>query len=111
MFKRGEIALIPVPFTDLSSSKRRPVLIISNDEYNTASDDLICLAITSQIRGLNSEIIITNDNMDSGQIPKDSCVRADKIYTLNQNIVVKRYGILENSKMDEVISTLTKLIR
>ena len=32
MYKRGEIVLIPVPFSDLSASKRRPVLVISKDQ-------------------------------------------------------------------------------
>jgi mRNA interferase MazF len=30
---QGDIVLIPVPFTDLSSQKRRPVIVISNDVY------------------------------------------------------------------------------
>ena len=32
MYKQGEILLIPIPFSDLSSNKKRPVLVISNDE-------------------------------------------------------------------------------
>lgn len=31
---QGAIVLIPVPFTDLSSHKRRPVIVVSNDDYN-----------------------------------------------------------------------------
>jgi mRNA interferase MazF len=34
MPKQGEIVLIPVPFTHLTSNKRRPVIIVSNDDYN-----------------------------------------------------------------------------
>ncbi len=31
MYNQGDIVLIPIPFTDLSNSKRRPVVIISNE--------------------------------------------------------------------------------
>ena len=34
MPSQGDIVLIPIPFTDLSSQKRRPVIVISNDDYN-----------------------------------------------------------------------------
>ncbi len=34
MPKQGDIVLVPVPFTDLSTQKRRPVIIISNDDYD-----------------------------------------------------------------------------
>lgn len=32
MPEQGDIVLIPVPFTDLTSQKRRPVIIVSNDD-------------------------------------------------------------------------------
>jgi len=40
MHSPGEILLVPVPFTDLSSHKRRPVLVLSKQEYNRQADDL-----------------------------------------------------------------------
>jgi len=50
MYKRGEIVLIPVPFSDLSSVKRRPVLVISNRAHNSTDSDMIVVAITSNLR-------------------------------------------------------------
>ena len=32
--EQGDILLVPIPFTDLSSQKRRPVIVISNDADN-----------------------------------------------------------------------------
>ena len=110
MYKRGEIVLIPVPFSDLSSSKKRPVVIMSLDEYNAKSDDVICMAITSQIRGLEHEVIIDSTDMEEGQLPKESCIRADKIYTLDQGIIVKRYGKLGRSKLEKAVLTIQELI-
>jgi mRNA interferase MazF len=47
MYKQGDILLIPVPFSDLTSSKKRPVLVLSNNDYNTKTEDIIAAAVTS----------------------------------------------------------------
>lgn len=47
VYKRWEIILVPFPFTDLTSVKRRPALIVSPDNYNTGKD-LIIAYLTSQ---------------------------------------------------------------
>lgn len=47
MPKQGEIVLIPVPFTDLSPTKRRPVIIIANDDYHQTTVDMVVVAMTS----------------------------------------------------------------
>jgi mRNA-degrading endonuclease toxin of MazEF toxin-antitoxin module len=45
--KHGDIVLIPIPFTDLSSQKQRPVVVISNDNYNYTTPDFVVVAMTS----------------------------------------------------------------
>ena len=62
MYKQGEIILIPIPFTDLSSNKKRPVLILSNDNYNKMTDDIIVAAITSNIYDKIFTIKITEND-------------------------------------------------
>jgi mRNA interferase MazF len=47
MYKQGDILLIPVHFSDLTSSKKRPVLVLSNNDYNTKTEDIIAAAVTS----------------------------------------------------------------
>ena len=47
MPNQGDIVLIPIPFTDLSSQKRRPVIVISNDSYNQTTADVVVVAMTS----------------------------------------------------------------
>ena len=108
MFNQGEIVLIPVPFTDLSASKRRPVLIVSNNNYNAAKHDIIVAAITSNLT--QAGIPITNNDMISGQIPKPSVVRSDKIYTLDQRIVVKPIGSVSKAVQEAVKMEIARLI-
>jgi mRNA-degrading endonuclease toxin of MazEF toxin-antitoxin module len=47
MLEQGDILLVPIPFTDLSSQKRRPVIVVSNNTYNQKTTDLVVVAMTS----------------------------------------------------------------
>ena len=100
-YSQGDILLVPLPFTDLSSQKRRPVLVLSKDDYNNVSDDLIVVAITSYIDAKPYIVLLSNDDMVDGTLKVDSCIRADKIYTLSQNIVVKRFGKVESEIIEK----------
>ena len=48
-YRQGDIVLVSFPFTDLTSSKRRPALVLSPDSFNAAGEDLVLAAVTSQI--------------------------------------------------------------
>lgn len=91
MYNQGEILLIPIPFTDLSSQKKRPVIVLSNDKYNEGNEDIVVSAVTSNITERDYSIIIGNDDMEEGSLKVESCIRADKIYTLPQDIVINRF--------------------
>ena len=108
MYNRGEVVLIPVPFTDLSATKKRPVLIISNDKYNTADQDIIVAAVTSNL--IQKGVSLTNDDLTQGTLPKPSIIRSDKVYTLNQRIVVKKIGRVAEGILDEVCADVVKFI-
>jgi mRNA interferase MazF len=108
MYKRSEIVLVPVPFTDLSSTKKRPVLVISNTAHNFSNPDMVVVAITSNL--LQNGIVIEDDDLAVGVLPKKSLIRCDKIYTLEQSIVVKRFGVLSDDVMTKVISAIHNLI-
>ncbi len=92
MPEQGDIVLVPVPFTDLSSQKRRPVIVISNDVYNRSSADVIVVAMTSNPAPVPNSFRITSADLVAGALNRPSTVRVDKIYTLAQTIVVRRFG-------------------
>ena len=104
MYSPGEILLVPVPFTDLSSQKRRPVLVLSKQEYNRQTEDLMVAAITSVIDTKPYTVIFSNDDMVEGHLKVESCIRADKIYTLSQTLVLKRFGKINPKVVDMVKS-------
>jgi mRNA interferase MazF len=110
MFKQGDILLIPVPFTDLTTNKQRPVLVLSNDIYNQNTDDILVSAITSQLKGLDFSVVINTENLTEGELKKTSAIRADKLYTLSKQIVKKKFGHVQNSILDEVIVKINELL-
>jgi mRNA interferase MazF len=56
---QGDIVLVPVPFTDLSSQSRRPVIVVSNDAYQSATQDFVCVAMTSNLSNEPYSFVIT----------------------------------------------------
>ncbi|MCD9024640.1 type II toxin-antitoxin system PemK/MazF family toxin [Cohnella silvisoli] len=49
MYRQGDIVLIPFPYSDLPTTKQRPVLVLSNSTYNKSQSDLVVAAITSNL--------------------------------------------------------------
>lgn len=86
MYNQGDILLIPVPFTDLTSTKKRPVLVISNDRYNRKTNDILVAAITSNVTEKDYTVLISKLDLDVGDLKVDSCIRVDKIYSLSQEL-------------------------
>jgi len=49
-YKRGDIALVDFGFSEGAGAKKRPVLIISSDNYHRSRQEIIVAAITSNIK-------------------------------------------------------------
>jgi len=48
-FDFGVVLLVPFPFTDQSGTKKRPAVVVSIVDYNTSRNDIVIMAITSQV--------------------------------------------------------------
>ncbi|MBU0512481.1 MAG: type II toxin-antitoxin system PemK/MazF family toxin [Chloroflexi bacterium] len=110
MPEQGDILLIPVPFTDLLSRKRRPVIVISNRAYNRKTADIIVVAMTSNPIRADYSFMITSSDLEWGKLNRPSKVRVDKIYALSQSIVVKTFGRVNSQVLDRIRQTLQALI-
>lgn len=110
MLRHGDIVLIPVPFTDLSSQKRRPVVIISNDVYQQQTQDIVVVAMTSNIRPTEYGFVITTEDLVEGILNRPSQIRVDKIYALAQSIVVKTFGRVSDKTILRIHHNLQNLI-
>jgi mRNA interferase MazF len=66
MPSQGDIVLVPVPFTDLSSTKRRPVIVISNDQYNSSLEDIVVVAMTSNPSPTRYSFVVNSSDLLAG---------------------------------------------
>ena len=109
-FKQGEILIVPFPFSDLSNTKQRPVLVLSTDRYNKQTEDIITCGITSHLKDSQHSVLIDNNNLEEGNIPKQSRIKVDKLFTLEQSIVRKSVGKINKSTFNKVKNEFFKLL-
>jgi mRNA interferase MazF len=99
MFERGDLVLVPYPFSDLSATKRRPVLLLTSpDRY----DDFIALPVTSRPQS-GRGVPLTSADLVRGTLPVPSWIRTDRIMTLNASLVVKSIGSVSNGIVSRAV--------
>jgi mRNA interferase MazF len=110
MPEQKDIVLVPVPFTDLKSTRKRPAIVVSNDDYNTATDDMVVVAMTSNPTDIPYSFVIQQSDLVSGRLNRPGKVRVDKIFTLSQNIAVKVFGKVNEAVLDTIREKLGDLV-
>jgi mRNA interferase MazF len=104
--KQREIVLMPFPYSDLSQSKKRPALVVSSDEFNESSPDVICCSITSNPARERRTVEITNRDMESGFLEFESKIKPYHLFTVSKQRIYQSLGILRKTKFNDVISLL-----
>ncbi|MFQ5411856.1 MAG: type II toxin-antitoxin system PemK/MazF family toxin [Phycisphaerae bacterium] len=110
--KCGRILLVHYPFTDDSSAKLRPVLVISQDEYNYGAD-IVVLPISSSIRQSDRytyPINVSDPYFRETGLKRTSHVKWTKPLTIAKQIVVRDLGHLPVSPLAEIQRKLVSLI-
>lgn len=108
--KKWDIVLVPFPFTDLSSVKKRPALIISPDNQNQFTDDKVILFITSNVKGPNRFGDYFIKDIYSSGLPKPSLIRM-KFATIAERIIIKKLGNLSKEDRNGLLSKLVEYFK
>jgi len=108
-FEFGDIILVPFPFTDQSTTKKRPAVVISSAVYNTERPDLIIMAVTSQIKPARviGEVII-KDWQEAGLL-KPSAIKP-VITTMEKSLVIKTMGRLKERDQKALQESLKEIL-
>ena len=106
-FVKGDVVVVPFPFSDLTQAKRRPALIVSVLE----GDDLILSQVTSQFVKDDYAVSIEVKDFEEGGLKQKSNVRPNRLFTADSHIVLYRIGNLKTDKMNEIIEKIIEIVR
>ena len=105
-FVRGDVVVIPFPFTDLSDAKKRPAFVVAD----LSGDDIIVCQITSKAKSDPFALPIGASDFISGSLPLDSFIRPNKIFTADKNIILSVAGCLSEIKISDVLYSVITII-
>ena len=105
-FVKGDIVVVPFPYSDLSGRKKRPAFVITD----CGDDDIIICKITSQNKRDNFSILLQDSDFAGGSLKKISNIRPNKFLTIDKRIVFYKAGCLKSEMTKEVIEKIIQII-
>jgi len=105
-FVKGDIITIPFPFTDLSGHKKRPAFVLAD----LPGDDIIVCQITSKAKSDSFVLPLAANDFISGDLPVDSFIRPNKIFTADKNIILSVVGHLCENKISDALNAVINII-
>lgn len=100
-FQRGEVVLIPFPYSDLSAVKTRPAVVVNSDLYHAIRPEILVTYVSSQVAQAHPLIDYVLRDWAVAGLPKPSFVRP-KVAAIEPSLVVHRVGVLSTHDLREV---------
>lgn len=98
-FEAFDVVVVPFPFTDQTTTKRRPALVLSDASNFNMQVGQSVLAMITSARNSSWPLDVEIKDLDSAGLPADSIVRM-KLFTLDDRLVIRKAGVL--SSVDEI---------
>jgi len=105
-FVKGDVVVVSFPFSDLTSSKRRPALILAK----SGASDYILSQITSKSLTDEHAIEIGTADFDAGGLSVISNLRPNKLFTAGASIIAYKTGNLKREKTNLVVTAINRLL-
>lgn len=106
-FVKGDVVVLPFPFSDLSVAKNRPSLVVATLQ----GDDLILCQITSQSRNDENAILLKEVDFAEGKLVLNSFIRVARLFTADYSIIQSKIGHLKENKIKEVEEKICNIFR
>ena len=108
-YKFGDLVLVPFPFTDQTSVKQRPAVVVSSAAYNSERPDIILMAVTSQIRASATVGEVMIHAWQKAGLIKSSAIKPI-ITTIEKRLVIRMLGQLSEEDRQALKMTLSTIL-
>lgn len=105
-FVKGDVVVLPFPFSDLSASKRRPALVVAS---LSGGDAILCMITSKAVRD-KLAIPVFADDFVSGGLPLQSNIRPNRLFTADSRIILRSAGRISYEKLQEVIDAIVEIL-
>ena len=106
-FVKGDVVVLPFPFSDLTNAKKRPALVLA---VLTRNDFILCL-MTSQTANDTYTTLIESSDFETGSLNKTSYAKSNRVFTANEQLIAYKAGKLTPEKTSEVIAKLIAILQ
>jgi mRNA interferase MazF len=106
-FVRGDVVIVPFPFSDLTKTKRRPALVVAI----LPGEDLILCQITSQSVMDEYAVSISSEDFITGSLKQPSNIRPNRLFTASDNIIVYKTGQISIEKLENAIDKIVEILQ
>lgn len=103
----GAVVLVPFPFSDLSSTKLRPAVVLAD----VGKGDYILCQVTSKPYADPQAIEIRGDSFTHGNLHRTSYARPGKLFTANDALIAREVGTLKIDVRAKIVEAIEKLLR
>ena len=102
---KGDVVVVPFPFSDLSQAKNRPALVL----IDLPGADAVLAAITST-RSEPHAIILEGKDFQQGSLSHSSFIHPAKLFTFQKSLFKRVVGSITEAKRKEVVSKIVALL-
>jgi len=108
-YEQFDVVVVPFPFTDRATSKRRPALVLSDRQIFTAKAGHSVLAMITSANNSDWPLDIVINDLDAAGLPSPSIVRM-KLFTLDNQLIIRKAGKLSLADQTDVIGATQQLL-
>jgi mRNA interferase MazF len=108
-YEFGDVVLAPFPFTDQTTSKKRPAVVVSSAAYHQDRSDLIIMAITSQFRPSTAIGEVTISGWKEAGLLKPSVIKPI-LTTIEKRLILRKLGRLEEQDRRALVDALRRIV-